>query len=411
MKISSIINVAEKESCFSISSFKENSENYSNCIIDSEKILPCASETLFKLSLPNGNVKQIYNLDGEKYLYFGNGKVYKLEENRLVLFAELFSLTSPTIIQAPSNFGNSTLLIDENNFIIRGDTNGAIFMQKGDGYLVFDDMVFAYENSTLYFASKDNDSFLLEENYFGRIDVNSSLGKILYLAIFNNNLYVVSEYGISTLSIMENKKDFKLKEVCAIPVQIKPKSIKQMGEKIYFISGNKLCVFSGGRVDYKDFLLGDKEYAITGDSVDIMGRYCVQYKTKNKDYLYCYNSINMQEENYDMNNLLISEGGYFFNTETNELGILGVGENSKFTWESKFLDFGNIENKFLHSIEIFGSGCFEVQIIGDKMRKTYKVIAEKPLNRLSIYSKKFKLIVKSIEPNSLIEKIKIKYRY
>lgn len=411
MKVSSLKNITEKEGLYEITNFKKQGDFFCNSMVSDEMILPAKSELLFAINTKNENVKRAYNVNGENFLYMGSGRVYKLEQNTLTPFTEINSLTYPTIIKAPINFGNSVLIIDDNNFFVRGDSNGALYLPKGDGYFAYEDMMFVYKDTTLYFACRDDEDYLLKEEFFGRIDINSTLGKILQVGVYDNKLFVVSEYGISTLLLLDSRKDFSLSNTCAIPVAVKKDSVKFIGDKIVFISGKKLCQFYGGKIEYLNFFLQEKDYSINDKAITFLDRYAISVLYKGKEFLYTYSLIEKSEEFFDAENILFEDNGYYYNKITNEFGKLGIGENRLFFWESEKTDFDVLENKTLSQITIFGSGKFELSIENENVKKQYTIVSQKPLERLLISGTKFKISIKSLAPNSTIEKIQIKYRY
>lgn len=398
------------ENKFEIDSLRNVTEFFSNARIKEKEILPTKTNNLLNLSCLEDNAKQIYNVNNEIYFYAENGKVFVLKNGTLLPFTELHSLGIPKVIKAPTNFGNSILLIDDSNYLIRGETNGALYLPKGDGYFANEDMMFVFSKNKLLFACRDDEDFLLKERYFGRIDINSSLGDILAIGVFDSKLYVVSEYGISTILLSESREDFKVSSTCAIPLAVKKDSIKFLGDKICFICGKKLCIFSGNKIEYLEFVLEKFDYQIVSPAISFLDRYAVKVLIDNKEYLYCYSTLEKCEEIFDAKDLLFTDGGYYFNKVTKDFGCLDSGENSLFIWESKKLDLGKNGAKYLSSICLIGEGEFELEIVGDNCKKKYKIFAQRTVSRIMCVSINFKFVIKSLSPNSKIEKIEITFR-
>ncbi len=400
-----------KENCKTkkIKNFLSECDFFYNAECSENRITPTLMETLYSITDNGICVKKIYNVEGKIYYYFENGFLYEGNGNVLKKVAENKFLAPPKIMKAPSNFLNSILFIDGKNAFIRGDFNGKIFVPLGKDYLVVEDTVFLFNENHLYFDCRKDDNFLLKDDCFGRIDVNSSLGSILHLENVGNSIIVFCEYGITALSLLSDKKDYVLEGVVALPLSIRENTIKKIGEDCFFVSGKQLCKFSDKKVTYMPFFMEDKSYSILGQCFSIKDYYCLPINYKGNNYIYMQSAVFGTYKIVTLGDKLWCDNGFLFDRQSCSLQLLETGLNQKFTFITERFDFGNLLNKQIKSICIFGQGEFLITFNGNIESKSYKTKANKILNRINFQANNFSITINSLTDNSTIDEIEINY--
>lgn len=410
MIITSIRSVKTNEKTYNLKSFIKDTDIFENCICGDGKIEPNKRNVKKSLSV-NGLIPlKLYNVDGKLYVYFNDKRLYKIVDNALIRVSETEFKNTPIILKAPVYYDDSIIIIDGDSAFITGKTDGNVYFPKAKGFFVLEDYVFAYNGKSLFFGCRTDDDFLLKDNYFGRIDVGDGLGEIIGITAVKNVLAVFSNYGISTLSMLDNKKDYKLKESVALPLSIREKTIKRIGDSVYFIAGKKLCKYSLSGITFLDCFLEGKDFEIVDEAYCYNDKYCLTVSIQGRRYVYVYSAIDGLEKIIVSDNLLLADGGYCFDKTDNKIYSIEDGTGDLFYWKSKELCFNDNQAKIMSSVTVCGKGEFNLLISGEFGDREYNVSANKKLNGLALFSKSFIFEIDSKTASSLIDGIKIEYR-
>ena len=147
MKDTFFTGVKEKNKSYKFKSFLEDCEFFSCAECSCDRIIPILLDEAFTLSIMQSNVSKIYNIDGKLYYYFSNGYLYEGNGNVLKKVTENKFLSVPIVLKAPRNFGDSILIVDEKNALVRGEFNGNVYLPKGQEYLIYEDTVFLFDKN------------------------------------------------------------------------------------------------------------------------------------------------------------------------------------------------------------------------------------------------------------------------
>ncbi|MBQ0099040.1 MAG: hypothetical protein KBS91_00635 [Firmicutes bacterium] len=409
MKDSYFNGVKDNGKVFKLSKFLDNGDFFCEADCSNNRVLPTTIDLLFTIPLLSSSLQKIYNVEGKLYYLYQDGYLYEGNWNTLKKVTENKFTSIVKVLKAPSNFGNSILIIDGKNALIRGEFNGNVYIPEGQEYLIYEDTIFLFNKNSLFFDCHTDDDFLLKDDFFGRIDVPKSLGNIIHLEAVSNKLIVFCEYGISTLSILDDKKDYKLVDSIAMPLSIREKSIKKIGDDCYFVCGKKLCKYYNQKVSFVPFFLENKDYVIFDESFSLNDLYCLPITYNGNNYVYQYSTLCGNQKIVDVNGKHYADGGFVFESATRKVYLLDSGENQTFTWESKSLDFDSEKIKYIKKICVHGKGAFSLSLLGNIENKTFNLNANESFNRLNFKSNKFSVSITSTERNACIDEIEIYY--
>ena len=180
------------------------------------------------------------------------------------------------------------------------------------------------------------------------------------------------------------------------PLDVKKNSVKLLGDKIYFINGDKLCSFKKGVVKEIKTMANFKGAEVL--CCGAMGtKYLIEYTFNGEeDKRVSVIDVEREGESTFIGQILsVSNKGLFlFDGQVyrmNETGNL----KGDFSWESKPLDFNKPEQKTLSSISLRVKGEVDLVVTTDFGEKIYKFKDGYFTKKTNLRSKTFKIKVLS----------------
>ncbi len=210
-------------------------------------------------ALPEGEtLRAVFEADGAYALYCESGKMYSQTASGLQESGIGFS-KMPVSVRFYD--GGEKVLLSDGAVSAVLDKNGTA--QKE---IVFSAAVFAYgrlwycnDGLTLYFSEAGN-VFNFEPGIGlgGTIELSDRKGKIEKLVFFQNDIYIVREYGVQKLEAYGDEKEFRVEDVfsCA---KIYGQSAAATERTLFFLAEDGLHSYGDGKIaDFAEHFLSEQ---------------------------------------------------------------------------------------------------------------------------------------------------------
>jgi copper chaperone CopZ len=194
------------------------------------------------------NLKSFYEDNGEYVLISNHGNVYTLKQKKLTHLSDFNYQTNTKSIVVKRNGKNALLLINE---------NGACFPFLGENVIAPHGDYYLYKRGVLYVSIGDelylSKPYMFDDyNGFSPTEAvlfSEDYGKIVGLSENENAIFVFLEKAIYKLEIKGDEIGYELTKLDCVGLNILEDSVRQIGDYVYFISANALCVLRGDRVE------------------------------------------------------------------------------------------------------------------------------------------------------------------
>lgn len=337
------------------------------------------------------SVIKTYLLEGIKYCYCSDSHVYKEENGVFSLFSQKTFDSAPNLLTVLVEGERRTLVYSDNASIVRGYGEVEVTLPQSQYSEVCNGVLFLASGNTINFGLPFNfETFSVDLNPTGVIKIEPELGDILALISMETDLQIFCKHGVLSLSTFGQPKDYTLKHYSLPYLDIEPKSIRKIGNRIYFISQNKLCYLKNQTLESADLSLGGNVKVI-GDASTYKGYYLLPVNAFGKNVLYVKNT-NTDTEWYTHLPMALSQvGGLCVNEKTNKLCTLCFNGENHFEsqYESKNMFTGEAE--YLQEISFESTANITLKIKTDWQEKTFCCDKGKNKLILGIKTQKFTL--------------------
>lgn len=343
------------------------------------------------------------------FMYRKDNYLYEFYNKRLNLV--LSKKTQPLMIDVIIE-GKREILIIESTTAYILKKNLTFSFPYGTCIAKYDGRIFVANGKNLYFSNVFNfTEYSTNIENVGFFSVNDEDGDISELIDFQDCLFVVCKNAIYKLKIT-NQEDFSFIKCQTDYLDILVGSAKKVGEEIYFVSQNKLCVFNGNSFkkidgDFDRFLPTATESATTSE-----GRYSIKVFINSEPVFLVYDTFTGKYHyTWTDGGGIVAENGHVFVTQFGTLYKIASNKNMHvYRWCSKELDFSTTNKKRLMELRLTVDQPMLLTIKGDFGIKKVQLVEGLNVKKLSLISRKFKFSVCVEEYKFLIKDMKFKYR-
>lgn len=225
------------------------------------------THTLVSLRLPCANPYSISWVGDTIVCCSGNGDTY-------LKIGEKFELLGRINVLKKTLFSN--IIIDGNNYLLIIDGAKKAYRVK-NGMMVEIGEIDAEQvcnNGEILFFSKgrkvtfsafnDMTDFSLEANKGGEFTIEDGYGDIVALATENKNLIIFTKKAIFEFCAIGYHSEYTLRRIECDLLDIYADSVKDMGDKIVFVSNDCIYSYKNGKVYLEESFLKDMGYNIVG---------------------------------------------------------------------------------------------------------------------------------------------------
>ena len=394
-----------------IKEFKVNDfSNITDCAINvkiSDKL--CSNDITLKfVCLFVDTMIKSYYIGDRFFAYMKDNTIYEYKNKRMESVLKVSS--QPLLIDILVNGIKEILVVEINGaYILKKDIT--FNFPYGQCIAKHKGRLFVADGKNIYFSNQFNFTVYSTniENQ-GFISVDDNAGKILDLIEYKDSLMVVCEKAIYKLRLID--QNFEFDKIELDYVDILPNSAKKVGDKIYFISQNKLCEFDGSsRImlngDFDRFLPLAKEFATS-----VQGLYSIKVAVNGRDVFLVYDT-STKEHYYVWTDGVgnMGENGYVFVEEFGTIYRINANTNNQtYEWQSKDIDFESLNKKALLELRLTVDQPMALYIQGDFGTKEIQLSEGVNIKKLNLTSRAFKMRIYQYANTLLVKDLSLKYK-
>ena len=350
---------------------------------------------------------KVYEVGGEIYIYCTDKNLRK-KSNSVFLSTGFSSSVVPLIVPIILNGTKQTLFIGTTAAIEGGSTVSGV--PYGASCAECAGRLFITDGSKIKYSEEfDFTDFSVGLDFGGFIELNGEDGDALFVAEDAGNLYVIAKHAAYILKPYGEQFEFTMEKLSAFSLDVKENTVCQIGNRICFLSGNDLCVMSGGkikRVGTALYGLSTYTYAIAGG---IDGLYVLAVNSGGKKYAYVYDTIGEKEVLQDAGVFSVF-GGYAKKSGDNYLYKLTLKSDASARVKSYGgnYDFGSCAKKSVCKVEAHIKGSAEIVVSGDGI---YRAAITENCNSVScfVHGRLFNISFENASSDFKLSKLAISY--
>ena len=246
-------------------------------------VKPFTFTELFSLTTFSQSFSLVFEENGAYMLVSTSGELFLYKDGVLTKIENFSYKENTKSIVVKKNGKNALLLINENGayFPFLGESATA---PHGDYYLYKRGVLYVSIGDEVYlskpYAFEDQQGFSPRE----AVLFSEDYGRIVGLSENENAIFVFLEKAIYKLEIKGDEIGYELTKLDCASLNILEDSVRQIGDYVYFISANALCVLRGERVEK----LLDVPFGVC-ERVFVLGEY---YIVENQGEIPCYKCVN-----------------------------------------------------------------------------------------------------------------------
>lgn len=340
-------------------------------------------------------VKSYFNVNDKHLFWRDDNKVCILDGNDYTKLIE--SQNMPFVFNGKGEYeGKIMVLSSEGKLFVEGEGQypapfgypeffgGRLFIGCGD--TVHFSALFSYSD------------FNYADNGAGKIKLDSSDGQIKGLKAHCGNLCVITEKAVYKIALVDESTEFTVERQNLPYLKVKSDTVVKIGDKIYFISDDKLCCFNQN-IEYIDSEINYKEISTKGYA---NGKRYIVASDKN---LFYHDTLTGEEGYLDMEYCTLC-GDYFIHNL--DLCVYKIDFS---TPDSICLGYENLDTARVKTLYSFSATCdsaCKVTFYGDFGKKTYTLKAGYNYRNLNLVCVSAKITIDGLNGGG-VDKIKIRY--
>ncbi|MBR0189688.1 MAG: hypothetical protein IJQ23_04825 [Clostridia bacterium] len=307
---------------------------------------------------------KFYDVDGDLYVYCSNGTLYKITNNALVSTG--FTSAVPPLVAPIIKDGVKTVLFisDVTAKVGNESVSGVPY---GTSCAYFAGRLFIADGDKIKFSEEfDFTDFTVGLSFGGFIQVDKADGEILYLYGDGKTLSVVCEHAAYTVTPYGEEYDFKLEKISSFALDVKKDTVFGTGDRVCFISGDGLCVFTGGKIKRAGEAISSVTVSSFKSAGGKGGLYVLPFTSGNAAYLYVYDTVKERETLQAVTGYTAFNGYAVKASDTYlyEIAVKTEAETVAAEYSGEY-DFGSCRRKSVCRIEAHIRGAADIVITGD----------------------------------------------
>ena len=362
----------------------------------------CFSETSF-LEGVNHEIKHLYLVEGRLFSYASDKFVYEITDRGVVKINSM-AFEKPPLLVSVKRGGNNEVLLFYNGY--------ACFLSDFEDYSVNVGEHCIFLNGRIFGANKDrvfisktypfddgNEVIVLGEE----IIIPKKHGDIVGIVEDENQVVIITKNALFVLKTIGETYEYVLEKVKTFYLDITAKSVKKIGDFVFFASGQELFVYKNNKVEKftsLDLLKNIEEV------YSIYEYYAV--KQTNAEELFLISTLDKSVKS--LNGFSVLTDGFGYETTTKKLYKITKSlekENAENIKKELSLDFNSAKTKVVTEIELLSLSPTKILFKGDFGEKEYYFKNGNGVIKCNLASKEFLLTVES--EGQSIEKISFTY--
>lgn len=400
MKCIEKVNINKKR--YKINDFLLHTDTSNNACVGKNYIKN--GEKLKRVSILAKTIVPYYacNMGNRTIVLTEDGGVYIDNDGIFVLCAR-FSSGKRKVVEFNQNEEPSLLLMGKDDTVFfNGKTTWTAKVPTFQCATRLGDLFFIGIDNKIMFEKLENVKYSSAFDALNVITMPKHAGNVLELIAQGKELFVVCQKAIIKINALGEPIDYKVEAISTPSLEVKPNSVKKVGNKICFINGKTLCAFSQGTL--KDIkTIADFNGAEVLYCGAMGGKYILQYTFNGKqDNFVSVIDIENQAESTFIGQItsVADEGVFVVDGQIYRLGETG-NSMGDFLWESKALDFDNPDEKTITSLSVRVQGQVDLAIVADYGQKIFRFNQGFFTKKTNLRSKTFRIKVLSNSEFSL----------
>jgi len=396
-----------EEKTFEIDDFRPYSQISFNMQIG--KKLKAVNQTVSMFAYGKSTYLSGYMVNNRLLFYSNDKYIYELVKS--LHEKRDYCESKPILIPITLEGKEEILVVNSTSAFILEKSEKQFSIPMGSCFANYDNRLFIADGTTLYFGGEFdliNNSMNITD--IGHISISSQDGSIVDLVPYEDYLLIFCESGISKLKI-STTNDFTINKLNMPKLEIREKSIKKIGNEIFFISQNKLNVYKNGKVEMLNLFFDEFITNKTNIASTYKEYYAITYNCATKNFLFMFNTISREAHVLDGQiGELIGENCIFNKTTRNLYKIKTDSYSSNIYWNSFNMDFGTNQIKSITSLDINTNAGGTLYLYSDlgSIRLQLKTVAN--YRKLNFHGRYFRFYYEPLYKNLDLENLRIRYK-
>ncbi len=368
-------------------------------------------------TIPNTfKVVKLYGVNDRVLVFTKESTLYDITDRELkgVCFDNFSS--PPDVVEF--NFGGRSgiaVIGDGVGKIITKNAHELIGLPKGDTYVFYKGAFFIGQGRKITILRKldyFNKSF--DTSIIEYVTLPAKLGSVIKLILQEGKLVAFCTRGIAEISVSDTVTEYSIEVPELPPIKCDAQTVKKVGDAVYFInSWQGLCYYKNKSIHYVDStLISGKNLSPSSEAVCVENCYLLPLTDEmGNKRLFLYDANDKKETFIDADSLLVCEGGYVFNHQTNEYGKVCYNPKTlNMVWQSKRLDLGTDKTKTLYKVSVYASASGVFKILGKHGSRTFPLAIGQNVVKTCVVSDEFIFAIESEDINFTASGLAFKYR-
>ena len=351
-----------------------------------------------------------YLVNGQIFYFFSNNILYRYQESNN-FFRYTFPCESKPIL-------TSVVVNSQNHVLVIEDGRTSVIGQSVDvGTAVYGDVATTYKSKC--FVGKDNCVYISHpiNSLTGTMNVSPNnvitldedAGKVINFACFDDHLLIVCENALYRLQT-DYSEDYTLQRLKVGLINVCPKSLAMVNDKLYFIANEKICCYESGVIKTENTIY-DKYLGTFFDKAQANKQYYMaQIIVDETEYVLLFDVIKKQYFLLETAGENLVGKRYTFQAENGYYRIIDDSAYLEGEWTSEPLTLAINKNKAISEISLHSSQPCQLIISGDFGSKTFLVKQGASVIKTNLMSREFVLQIIMQNANTKVSDMLIKYR-
>lgn len=331
---------------------------------DTVKIVDKLTYTRTSVATLSTSPVRFYRCNGDTYAYCTDKKVRKIQGMEF-LFQDFTSNVVPLILPVIINGEKKVMFVSDETAKIDGQTVSGVPYGCSGAFQA--GRLFIADGSKLRYSDDfDFVNFSVGLDLGGFIELDQDAGEIVYVAKNGDDLYVIAEHAIFSLSPYGNPYEFQMKRLPTFGLSIVKNTVFGENGIIGFMNGRDFCVLSSGKIKFVSAALNTFGNYTVGVADGYNRLYVLPLTLNRVNYVFAYDFELKKEILEPMGNYVVA-GEYaailtdirFYRTSIN-----AVTETVSDPYDGEY-DFGTCARKSVCKVEAHITGSAEMVIAGD----------------------------------------------
>lgn len=349
-------------------------------------------------------------VNGYIYLYCDDNCLYNYNPKDKTFKKVCECKGQPILTSVIINSEKNVLVIEENATYVAGQTVDVGTAVYGTVATTFKGKCFVAKDNLVYISHPINlATETMNVSPLNVLTLDKQWGNVLDLICFDYYLLIVCEKAFYKLKT-NYSEEYSLEKVNMGNIEVMPKSLIVVGDRLYFITNQKICYYDDGVIKTENTIY-DKYLNTFCDKAQAYKQYFIlQVSVEEKKYILFFDTLTKQCFIIDSEGESLLGENCVYVLENRDLKIIDEGAYDQGEWESVPLTFNNNNKKAICEVSMYASQPCNLFISGDFGSKSFNVHQGCFVLKTNLISSVFNLRINIPNSHCCISDMSIKYR-